>query len=127
MTTQKKEKHRIRLVEVVMFIVLGIVPISLLYVFASRGIEDEAGRLFEVQRRAMISACMNALEDRDECRGQVDVVIVQCYEQHKNEAGLVPDTQAFRACSARNPKGEFQARTDEEKAADAELVKSRRR
>lgn len=122
-----KETNRIRPLEVLMFVVLGLVPIVLLYVFATQGIKDDAGRLFEEQRRVMISACMNTLEDREECRGQVDVVIVQCYAKHKSETGTVPDPPAFRACSARNPTGEFRARTDEEKVADAELVKRRRR
>lgn len=128
MTTPKtKEKHRIRPVEVLLFMVLGLVPIGLLYFFATRGIQDDAGRLFEIQRRAMISACMNTLEDRDECRGQVDVVIIQCYDEHKPKEGAAINLPAFRACSSRNPTGEFRARTDQEKDADAKLVKSRRR
>ena len=128
MATQKeKETHRIRPIEVLMFILLGLVPIGALYFFATQGIQDEAGRLFEVHRRAMISACMNTLEDRDECRTQVDVVIIECYADHKTQAGEIKDDAAFRACASRNPTGEFRARTEKEKAADAELVKSRRR
>lgn len=124
----QEEPRGVRPVEVALFLIFGLVPIGLLYWFASQGMNDTQGRQFEQERRLVMVSCMKALDDREECRGQVDRMVMECYDQHRiKETGGVRDRKVFKTCISRSKDGVFRVRTEAEKKADAKTMKDRRK
>ena len=124
----QEEPRGVRAVEVALFLIFGLIPIGVLYWFASQGMNDTQGRQFEHERRLVMVSCMKALDDREECRGQVDRMVMECYAQHKvKETGAVRDREVFKACISRSKDGVFRVRTEAEKKADAKTMKDRRK
>lgn len=120
-TPEPEEKPRIKAFEVVLFIILGVVPISLLYAFASQGVQDEAGQRFELERRQLMASCMDQLDDRKECREQVDGQVMACYEQLAlpDKAKSPIDRLALARCVSRQEDGLFKVRSKAQQEADA--------
>lgn len=124
----EQETHKIKAGEVFLFVLLGVVPIVLLYIFASQGIHDSEGQQFEQERRMALAACMDALDDREECKGQVDSQIMSCYAKAKPAQSAAPaDRAALIKCVSRQPDSVFKERTEEQKLKDAESLKSKKR
>lgn len=120
-TPDPEEKPRVKAFEIVLFIILGVVPISLLYAFASQGVQDEAGQRFELERRQLMASCMEQLDDRKECREQVDGQVMACYEQlaMPDKAKSPIDRPALARCVSRQDDGVFKVRSKAQQEADA--------
>ena len=116
---------RVRAHEVLIFIVLGLVPITLIYTLAARGIDDLGGQRFELERQHLLAACMDALDDRAECRDQVDDQLQECYARHADDQGQVSDREALRRCVSRRPDATFSERDEATREADAKARKQR--
>lgn len=116
-----EEKPRVKAFEIVLFLVLGVIPISLLYAFASQGVQDEAGQRFELERRQLMASCMDQLDDRKECREQVDGQVMACYEQlvPLEQAKPALDPAALMRCVSRQEDGVFKVRSKALQEADA--------
>ena len=124
----EEETRGIRPVEIGLFLVFGFVPIGLLYFFASQGMADTKGQQFEHERRVVMAACMKDLDDREECRGQVDRMVLECYDKHVlKKTGAVKDRTVFKLCISRTKDGSFKVRTKAEKKADEQVMKDRRK
>jgi len=117
-----EEKHRIKAFEIILFLILGVVPISLLYAFATQGVQDEAGQRFELERRQLMASCMDQLDDRKECREQVDGQVMTCYEQLNlpDKAKSPIDRPALARCVSRQDDGAFKVRSKAQQEADAQ-------
>ncbi len=88
----KDEEIPIRPRELILMAVFGIIPITAIYVIATMGMGDDAGRLFEADRSAIMQSCIDAGLERMDCRQVVDEKILECHE------GRVGDLAAQQAC-----------------------------
>lgn len=89
MTTQEDEESTaVTRREIGLFALFGLVPLGILYMFASQGVKDTAGAAFEQDRRALLSDCRDALRDLNACRERVDAHIQRCTTEHPRPAPL---------------------------------------
>jgi hypothetical protein len=100
MTTQEDEESTaVTRREIGLFALFGLIPLGILYVFASQGMKDTEGAAFEQDRRALLSDCRDALRDLNACRERVDAHIQRCTTEHPRPT---PPTDAYmlslRAC-----------------------------
>ncbi len=91
-TPEEDEDIPIRMREVVLMVIFGIIPITVIYVVAAMGMQDEEGRRFEADRSAVMQSCIDANLERMDCRQVVDAKIVECSE------GRVGDPAAQAEC-----------------------------
>ncbi|MEM1348482.1 MAG: hypothetical protein AAGI01_08010 [Myxococcota bacterium] len=103
------EDLRIRPTEVVLFLVFGLIPITLIYVFATSGLEDTAGKHFQEARRVMLTECMDDIAAREGCREIVDARYPVCHAELADDDGTIPDMSALRACIKEDTGGVFVA------------------
>jgi hypothetical protein len=79
MTTEKDEESTaITGKEIGLFFLFGVLPLAVLYVFASQGMKDSAGAAFEEDRRVLLSDCRDKLRNLDACRARVDAHVQRC-------------------------------------------------
>ncbi len=116
-----------RLHEIALFALFGLLPIGALYLVARGGLDDQRGRAFEDERRLVLSACMEALHDREECLEQVDDRFMACHTPMADEHGAIDDRQALLTCLSTDRDGTFRMRSAQEKRRDAEARKQQRR
>ncbi len=100
MTEQEGAEIRIKPREIAYFLGFGLIPIVALYVFASQGFQDVRGASFEDARRAVMAACMKDITDRKDCRLLVDDRMVECFEKHADDAGVIQAPDALTTCVA---------------------------
>lgn len=93
-----EESYPIRPREVALFALFGLVPVVVLYLFASGSADDPRGRAFEQERRLLIEACMDQLDDRERCLRLIDERLLECYEPRADDEGVVADRRGLRRC-----------------------------
>lgn len=101
------ESYPIRFKEIALFLVFGIIPISVLYGFATQGIEDERGESFEQERRVMMAECLEQLDDREMCHEIVDEPLIDCYKRFAGADGAVADRDGLRDCVTGRTDGKY--------------------
>lgn len=105
--------------ELLLFGIFGLVPIVVLYIFASQAIDDPRGRAFEQERRLLMTACMEQFgtsdqKNRERCREIIDEPLLTCYEGVAHpEEGTVADRLALRQCITGREDDLFRLRDDE--------------
>ncbi len=106
--------------ELTLFAVFGIIPIVLIYIFASQAIDDPVGQAFEQERRLLLAACMEQFsmdeqKTRRHCRDIIDEPLVECYESLAREDGTVEDRLKLRQCITQREDDKFRLPPEEEK------------
>lgn len=97
-TPEDDESYPIRPREIGLFVLFGTIPILLLYLFASQGVQDERGEFFGYERKLLIAGCMEQLDDRQLCRTMIDEPLMECYKEHALPSGEVAQRDALQAC-----------------------------
>lgn len=116
---EEEEDLSIRPREIILFSIFGLVPIVILYVFASQATGDARGEAFEQERRLLIAACMEQLDDREQCRLIIDEPIVECYRARAAEDGTVADRQGLRRCVTGRDDDKFRPPEGDQAASDS--------
>jgi hypothetical protein len=100
-TTQDphEESARVTGKEIALFSLFGLIPLIILYIFASQGAQDAEGAAFEQDRRVLLDDCRHALRDLDACRDRVDTHIIACAGEHPRPEPLTDAYMlAMRTC-----------------------------
>tara|TARA_B100000686_G_C16323468_1_gene729434 strand:+ start:38 stop:463 length:426 start_codon:yes stop_codon:yes gene_type:complete len=104
--------------ELLLFGIFGLVPIVVLYLFASQAFDDPKGRAFEQERRLLMTSCMEQFgtadqKNRERCREIIDEPLLTCYEGLANPTdGTVADRLALRQCITGREDDLFRLRED---------------
>ena len=97
----------IKPLEIGLFLVLGLLPLLLIYAFASHGMQDTQGAKAEAWRRAFMDECLGQLEDRKACRAIVDERYQACFKTLADSQGHFPDRAAATACISGRTDGKY--------------------
>lgn len=106
-TPEEDEHHGIRPREIFLFLLFGLIPIGLLYAFASQGVQDTRGQQFEQERRLLIDGCMKQLDDRADCRAIIDEPLMDCYKKFADKEGNVAERNKLQRCVTKRDDDKF--------------------
>jgi len=84
--------------EIILFAAFGIIPILILYTFASGGLNDPKSEAFEYERKLLIAECLEQLDDRQDCRQIIDERYLECYDKFAIEDGSVTKRDELQRC-----------------------------
>lgn len=102
-----EERPKITRKEILLFCIFGMIPILLIYAFASVARDDARGEAFEQERRLLIDACMQQLDDREQCRTLIDEPLIACYQERARDDGTVEDRLGLRRCITQRDDDKF--------------------
>lgn len=113
---EEDESYLIRPREIFLFLLFGLIPIGILYMFASQGVEDTRGQQFEQERRLLIDGCMKQLDDREDCRAIIDEPLMDCYKKFADAQGAVAERDKLRRCVTGREDDKFRLPDPKQKA-----------
>lgn len=118
-TPEEDEHYPIRPREIFLFLLFGLIPIGILYTFASQGVEDTRGQQFEHERRLLIDGCMKQLDDREDCRAIIDEPLMECYKKFAGAEGAVEERMKLQRCVTGREDDKFRLPDPVKKKAQA--------
>ncbi len=102
--------------ELILFACFGLIPIVVIYLFASQAIDDKKGAAFEQERRLLIAECMKQLDDREACRTLIDEPLIECYKARAKPDGTIEDRLDLQQCITKRDDDKFRVESSDEGA-----------